>query len=57
MSHTVYAPYTTLKVNCLVSIIHLLELFIAFNSFQPPITVPLAFLLSDSGNGYGILIQ
>ena len=28
-----------MKVNCLVSIMHLLELFIVFNSIQPPITV------------------
>ena len=28
-----------MKVNCLVFIIHLLELFIVFNSFQPLITV------------------
>ena len=35
-----YIHHTTLKVNYLVSIIHLLELFV-FNSFQSPITVSL----------------
>ena len=37
MSHTAYTPYN-LKVNCLMSIIHLLELFIVFNSLQRLIT-------------------
>ena len=32
-----------MKVNCLISIILLLELFIVFNSFQPPITVWLRY--------------
>ena len=36
-----YIYHTTLKVNCLVPIIRLLELFIVFNSFQPPSTVSL----------------
>ena len=36
-----YIYHTTLNVNCLVSIIRLLELFIVFNSFQPPTTVSL----------------
>ena len=31
--------HITLKINCFVSIIHLLEHLIAFNSFQLPITV------------------
>ena len=49
-----------LKVNCLVSIIHFLGLFIACNSFQSPITVycfAWAFLLCDSRSRYWILIQ
>ena len=39
LCHIQYIHYTTLKVNCLVSIIHLLELFIVFNTFQLPIIV------------------